>query len=105
MFAPLRTECPATPQGPGCVNCPKFAPNKAYDPEGSSTSKPCNVLDCRVAKTFSNTYQVPSPRTPHPGHIARRTPMPSATAAGLTQCCCADVRLVKPRRAVHNHRE
>lgn len=44
-------------QGPGCKNCPKFAPNRAYDPEASSTSKPCSLLTCRTPKTFSNTYQ------------------------------------------------
>jgi hypothetical protein len=44
-------------QGPGCANCPKFAPNNAYQPAASSTSKPCSILTCRLPKTFSNTYQ------------------------------------------------
>jgi hypothetical protein len=44
-------------QGPGCANCPKFAPNNVYQPTASSTSKPCSLLTCHLPKTFSNTYQ------------------------------------------------
>ena len=44
-------------QGPGCANCPSFAPNAAYEPQKSTSSKPCSLLTCHLGKTFSNSYQ------------------------------------------------
>ena len=44
-------------QGPGCKNCPKFAPNAAYAPSKSSSAKKCTLDTCNLPPTFSNTYE------------------------------------------------